>query len=111
MFCTNLQQADTNCMKLTEGCEVDLRVKYQHEAAIFMRKVSNEKTATEQIYHTDHAYIFYNEVWCNYEVILRSKSKSENMTGHCKAMWKNILALSTETQLVLAQCAQGACCP
>jgi hypothetical protein len=33
------------------------------------------------------------------------------MTDHCKAMWKNILALSTETWLVLAHYAQGVFCP
>jgi len=35
------------------------------------------------------------EIWCNYEAILGSNSKSGNMTNHCTAMWKNILALST----------------
>jgi hypothetical protein len=52
-----------------------------------------------------------SEVWCNYEVILRSNSKSGNMTDHCKAMWKNILALSKETRLVLAHYAKGVFCP
>ena len=48
MFCIQLlQQADTNCWKLTEGSNPDLQVKCQHDAAIFMRKVNNEKTATQ----------------------------------------------------------------
>ena len=48
MFCIHLlQQADMNCMKLTEGCDPDLQVKCQHDAAIFTRKVNNGKTATQ----------------------------------------------------------------
>jgi len=43
----HLQQADTNCRKLTEGCDSDLQVKCQHDAAIFTKKVNNEKNATQ----------------------------------------------------------------
>jgi len=42
-----LQQADMNCRKLTEGCDPDLQVKCQHDAAIFTRKVNNKKTVTQ----------------------------------------------------------------
>jgi hypothetical protein len=44
MFCIHLlQQADMNCMKLTEGCDPNLQVKCQHDAAIFTRKVKMKK--------------------------------------------------------------------
>jgi hypothetical protein len=44
MFCIHLlQQADTNCMKLTVGCYPELQVKSQCDAAIFTRKANNEK--------------------------------------------------------------------
>jgi len=78
MFCIHLlQQADTNCMKLTGGCDLDLQVKCQHDAAIFTRKVNNEKRLlhSRSNMKTMPTFSLTAEVWCNYEIILRSANR------------------------------------
>jgi len=47
------------------------------------------------------------EVWCNYEVILRSNSNSGNMTDHCKAAWTNTHTYNRNTAGSCPLCARS----